>query len=347
VKTKITLLFAATMLVLLAIADDNVKSQKALPKETSDTYFGVAMGEIPPLTRAQLDLPEGVGVAVSYVAKGSPAQKAGLKANDIITKLNDQLIINAQQLQTLIKTKKVDEEVTLTYYRKGKKQTAKAKLTKGKMIAQDDGRPRALRLQNGKWQQFPFPGGLGMMRQFNLNPQNREEFQKRMDELKKQLEQFENMNPEDWQDLFGQDRGIPGPGNFAPFRFDFDFNLPNGNGEKLNPGNRFGFNAQSSSSMTISDNTGSYTLTINNGKKRLKAKDAEGLELFDGPVDTEKQRDGLDAILIEKLEKLEGMAKGKGGINLNGNRFNRQFRFEFPPRNNERKKKDNPKRDDF
>ena len=35
-----------------------------------------------------------------------------------------------------------------------------------------------------------------MMRQFNLNPQNQEEFQKRMDELKKQLEQFENMNPE-------------------------------------------------------------------------------------------------------------------------------------------------------
>ncbi len=328
------------MLVLPVMAADKDKNTKAPSQNASGAYLGVAMAEIPTLARAQLDLPEGVGVAVSYVAKDSPAHKAGLKANDIITRLNDQLIINAQQLQTLIKTKKVDEEVTLTYYRKGKKQTTKAKLAKGKMIAQDGAQP--LRRQNGQWQQFPFPGGLGMMRQFNLNPQNQEEFQKRMDDLKKQLGQLENMNPEDWQDLFG-----PGPGNFQPFKFDFDFNLPKGNGGKLNPGNGFGFNAQTSSSMTISNEAGTFTLTINNGKKRFKAKDAEGIELFDGPVDTEKQRDGLDVILIQKLRQLEGMAKGKGGINLNGNRLNKQFRFEFPPRNNDRKKKKDLKKGDI
>tara|TARA_B100001971_G_scaffold201815_1_gene214945 strand:+ start:100 stop:1140 length:1041 start_codon:yes stop_codon:yes gene_type:complete len=329
----------AAAIALPALAADKDKIQEAPSKQPPGTYLGVAMDEIPPLTQAQLDIPKGVGVAVSFVVKDSPAHKAGLKANDIITRLNEQLIINAQQLQTLIKTKKVDEEVTLTYYRKGKKQTTKAKLAKGKMIAQGDAQPQPLRWQNGQWQHFPFLGGLGMMRQFNLNPQNQGEFQRRMDELKKQLEQFENMNPEDWKDMFGQGRGIPRPGNLAPFRFDFDFNLPKGNGGKLNPGNGFGFNAQTSSSMTISDEAGTFTLTINNGKKRLKAKDAEGIELFDGPVDTEKQRDGLDVILIQKLRQLEGMAKGKGGINLNGNRFNKQFRFEFPPRNNDRKKK--------
>ena len=336
-RILIPILAAAFALSLVAADKDDKK--KAPAKATSGAYLGVAMDEIPPLTRAQLDIPEGVGVAVSYVAKDSPAQKVGLKANDVITQLNDQLIINAQQLQTLIRSKKADEEVTLTYYRKGKKETTKVRLAKGKMIAQGNAQRQPLRWQNGQWQQFPFPGGLGMLRQFNLNPQNQEEFQKRMDELKKQLGQFENMNPEDWQDLFGQGRGIPGPGNMAPFRFDFDFNLPKGGGGKLNPGNGFGFNAQTSSSMTISDEAGTFTLTINNGKKRLKAKDAEGIELFDGPVDTEKQRDGLDVILIQKLRQLEGMAKGKGGINLNGNRFNRQFRFEFPPRNNDRKKK--------
>jgi len=337
-RKKLIPILAVAYALSLVAADKNDK-QKSPAKGVPGAYLGIAMDEIPPLTRAQLDIPEGVGVAVSYVAKDSPAQKAGLKTNDVITRLNDQLIINAQQLQTLIKTKKEDEEVTLTYYRKGKKQNTKAKLSKGKMIAQGGAQPKPLRWQNGQWQQFPFPGGLGMMRQFNLNPQNHEEFQKQMDELKKQLEQFENMNPEDWQDLFGQGRGIPGFGNIAPFRFGFDFNLPKGNAGKLNPGNGFGFNAQSSSSMTISDEAGTFTLTINNGKKRLKAKDAEGIELFDGPVDTEKQRDGLDVILIQKLRQLEGMMKGKGGINLNGNRLNRQFRFEFPPRNNDRKKK--------
>ena len=341
---KVLIPILATAIALPVLAADN---DKATAKKATGTYLGVAMDQIPPLTRAQLNLPKGVGVVVSYVAKDSPAEKAGLKANDIITKLDDQLIINAQQLQTLIESRKVGDETTITYYRKGKKQTTKAKLAKGTMVAQGGARAQPLRLQNGQWQRFPFPGGLGMLRQFNLNPQNQGDFQKQLEELQKQLGQLQDMNPEDWQDLFGQGHGNPGLGNNPPFKFDFDFNLPNGNQGNNKPGNRFGFNAQTSSSMTISDEAGTFTLTIKNGKKRLKAKDAEGIELFDGPVDTEKQRDGLDVILIQKLEQLEGMAKGKGGINLNGNRFNKQFRFEFPPRNNDRKKKNELKKGDI
>ena len=67
---------------------------------------------------------------------------------------------------------------------------------------------------------------------------------------------------------------------------------------------------EASSSVAISDNNGSYTLTVNTGEKRFKAKDAKGVELFDGPVDSDEQRDGLDRDLIKKLEQLEGMGKG-------------------------------------
>ena len=189
-----------------------------------------------------------------------------------------------------------------------------------------------------------------MLRQFNLNPQNQGDFQKQLEELQKQLGQLQDMNPEDWQDLFGQGPGNPEPGNKPPFQFKFDFNLPNGNQDNNNPGNRFEFNAQASSNMTTSDNSGSYTLTINNGKKRFKAKDAKGVELFDGPVDTDEQRDGLDRDLIKKLEQLEGMGKGNGGIRLrglNGNGFKREFKFEFPPRNKPQpEEKKRPKRAD-
>ena len=341
---KVLIPILATAIALPVLAADN---DKATAKKATGTYLGVAMDQIPPLTRAQLDLPKGVGVAVSYVAKDSPAEKAGLKANDIITKLDDQLIINAQQLQILIKTKKVGDETTITYYRKGKKQTTKAKLAKGAMVAQGGARAQPLRLQNGQWQRFPFPGGLGMLRQFNLNPQNQGDFQKQLEELQKQLGQLQDMNPEDWQDLFGQGHGNPRPGNKPPFQFEFDFKLPNGNQGNIKPADRFGFNAQTSSSMTISDNTGSYTLTINNGKKRFKAKDAEGEELFNGPVDTDKQRNALDRDLIKKLEQLEGM--GKGGIRLrgqNGDGFKREFRFEFSPRKKQPEKKERKNRSD-
>ena len=144
---KILIPILATAIALPVLAADN---DKATAKKATGTYLGVAMDQIPPLTRAQLDIPKGVGVAVSYVAKDSPAEKAGLKANDIITKLDDQLIINAQQLQTLIESRKAGDETTITYYRKGKKQTTKAKLAKGAMVAQGDARAQPLRLQNGQ-----------------------------------------------------------------------------------------------------------------------------------------------------------------------------------------------------
>ena len=100
-----------------------------------------------------------------------------------------------------------------------------------------------------------------------------------------------------------------------------------------------GFNANIASSVTIADNTGSYTLKTNNGKKLFTAKDKNGDELFDGPVDNEKQRDALDRNLIKKLEQLEGMGNGKEGIQLRQFRFNGgraiprdlDFRFDLKP----------------
>ena len=70
---KIFIPILATAIALPVLAADN---DKATSKKATGTYLGVAMNQIPPLTRAQLDIPKGVGVAVSYVAKDSPAEKA-------------------------------------------------------------------------------------------------------------------------------------------------------------------------------------------------------------------------------------------------------------------------------
>ena len=65
-KTKINL-FLVAMLVLPVMAADKDKNTKAPSQNASGAYLGVAMAEIPTLARAQLDLPEGVGVAVHRV----------------------------------------------------------------------------------------------------------------------------------------------------------------------------------------------------------------------------------------------------------------------------------------
>ena len=376
-KQTTNLILAGLLLTAPVMAEDDDKKKPQAPgkgitikRAAQGTYLGVAMDVIPPIAREQLNLPVGVGVAIAHVAKDSPAAKAGLKVNDVVTQLDDQLIVNAQQFQTLIRTKKPGDEVNLTYIRKGKEQKVKVKLAKGVMPQVAGKQPPAMRLRDGKWEpipggggglffggpngelrQFQFPGGLGLMRGFQLNPQNQEQFQKQMEQLQKQLQNLQNMDPDELRDLFQQGGGgvlpFPAP-NVKPFEFKFDVKPLPGGGQGNKPGNRpFNFNANINSSVTIADNTGSYTLTVANGKKRFKAKNDEGDEIFDGPVDTEKQRDALDRDLFKKLEQLEGMVKGKGGIRLRQFRFNGReadpngnfnFRFDFPNRKREPKK---------
>ena len=100
----------------------------------------------------------------------------------------------------------------------------------------------------------------------------------------------------------------------------------------------------------IADETGSYTLKTKNGKKTFSAKDKNGDELFTGPVDNEKQRDALDRNLIKKLEQLEGMGGGKGGLQFRQFQFNgggqRKFDFDFNFRRGNPKDKPEPKKKD-
>jgi hypothetical protein len=307
--------------------------------------LGIAMDKIPALTRAQLGLPEGIGVAVGHVSKGSAAEKAGLKVNDIITQLDDQLIINSQQLQTLIRTKKPGDEVTVTYIRRGKEHKAKAKLAKGPIVARA---PQALRLQNGKWIPFNLPNGAegqwqrfnlpnelgqGQMRMFKLNPQN-------LKQLNEQLKNIPGIDPEDLKKMlegqglqFGP-AGLGAQNENGGKEFKFHFNFPGRNNGDVDPDNpNLNIRKQVMSSITIADNTGSYTLTTKNGKKTFTAKDPDGAESFTGPVDTKKQRDSLDRDLIKKLEQLEGMGAGNG-LNLKGGnfKFDKKFEFKIDPR---------------
>jgi serine protease Do len=54
------------------------------------------------------------------IVDGSPAEKAGLKAGDIITKINDQSIDQNNSLSALVNKYKVGDKVTLTVLRDGK-----------------------------------------------------------------------------------------------------------------------------------------------------------------------------------------------------------------------------------
>jgi membrane-associated protease RseP (regulator of RpoE activity) len=85
----------------------------------SSTYMGVVIESVPKVLRDYIDLPDGVGLLFTHIAKDSPAEKAGLKDNDIIVSFDGQLVINFNQLSTLIELRGPGAEVPLKVLRKG------------------------------------------------------------------------------------------------------------------------------------------------------------------------------------------------------------------------------------
>jgi len=99
-----------------------------VPAELEQVAFlGVQTVPADPALAAQLGLPRNTGLVVTGVVPGSPAASV-LKEHDLLTKLDDQLLIDPHQFSVLVRNHQEGDEVTLTYLRAGKEATAKVKL---------------------------------------------------------------------------------------------------------------------------------------------------------------------------------------------------------------------------
>ena len=97
------------------------------------TYLGVSAQAIDQQTAEQLGLEQANGLSLSFVAPDSPAAKAGLKAGDVLLKLNDQHLINPEQLAVLIRMHEPAEKVTLQVHRDGQAIELTAELSQAKV----------------------------------------------------------------------------------------------------------------------------------------------------------------------------------------------------------------------
>lgn len=94
-----------------------------LTRRENVTYCGISTAEPPPVLIEQLKLTRGIGLVVDYVEPGSPAATAGIKQYDVITKMNDQILSNAEQLGVLVRLRKPNDDANFTVIRQG--QTSK------------------------------------------------------------------------------------------------------------------------------------------------------------------------------------------------------------------------------
>jgi len=101
------------------------------PNMTRETekgaYLGISVTSVPAVLRDQLKLQRNMGLVVSFVEKGSPAETAGIRQSDILQKLDDQLLINAQQFAVLVRGHDVSHPIRFTLIREAKPMEVTAK----------------------------------------------------------------------------------------------------------------------------------------------------------------------------------------------------------------------------
>ena len=104
--------------VTVTLGDKNGVPFSGSARLTPPLFGRGRFGFLPPLN-GQNAAPGVTGARVTEVIAGSPAEKAGLKAGDVILKVNDQTVDAGHELASLLGALKVGDTVTLNVQRAG------------------------------------------------------------------------------------------------------------------------------------------------------------------------------------------------------------------------------------
>jgi serine protease Do len=98
--------------------------------DESGSWLGVETREVTASNVKELKLPGERGVVIGKVLDDSPAAKAGLKDNDVITEINGQRVEGATQFRRMIREIPAGRSVQLTVWRNGRSESIITKLGK-------------------------------------------------------------------------------------------------------------------------------------------------------------------------------------------------------------------------
>ena len=126
----------------------------------SKPYVGVQVRNVSSEAQAY-GLP--TGAAIVEVVEDGPAEKAGLKANDIVTKIGDQEITSAQDLVKAVRAAKKDDELVFTVYRQGQEMEIKVTVgeTQESALANEEEQNQSGQGQSGQGQNDQGQSGQG------------------------------------------------------------------------------------------------------------------------------------------------------------------------------------------
>ncbi len=279
-------------------------------------YLGVVTTPATPAVAAQASLPEGFGLVVDEVLADSPAGVGGVERYDVLTKFDDQKLVDPNQLAALVRAAGKDATVSLTVLRKGAEKTLSVKI--GEKMLPD-------RAMGGSRTTLPMPdfgnfrrraeemAGPLAERAQDMGRKAQEmtrDWQKRMKEFQEKVEQWRK-NP---GEKFPETPKFP---NLGPTEQPGP--LPPDVLREMRPGGAPAVQRKQDGATTtwstanahvsITDDAGSIDVRNENGKRVVTAKDPKGALIFEGPIDTEEQRRQLPETVRRKLGSMDARTR--------------------------------------
>ncbi len=91
-------------------------------------WLGVVLADVTPTLADEADLSRQSGVVITEVVESSPADKAGLEVRDVVTHFEGEEVTTASQLIKELWRYRLDDEITLIFWRDGKEEEVVIKL---------------------------------------------------------------------------------------------------------------------------------------------------------------------------------------------------------------------------
>lgn len=255
--------------------------------EELTAYIGVLTGEVTRELRRHLNLAEGFGLMVHEVMPDTPASVAGLKEDDILVRFEDQKLINADQLQTLVRSKKSGDVVALTVISSGIEKQVNVTIAARLMpVRHEDRLDRHLP-----------PGFRGSF----FNGEGRGDFRDTVDRLRNEAREYQERVQESRRDgpTWYRERENRRPGDARRERD----RGPRERVREESPAPR------ENASITRKDESGDYSLRKEGDKNIFSAKQKDGQEQS-WNLDNPSEKESIPENLKEKLKQLEEIRGG-------------------------------------
>jgi len=325
-KIPLHMLLLAGLAVPAAAAEPKLEKsaevEVAAANENLQAYAGVNVLSLTPGfrdTELRMEIPEGVGIVVGLVDPAGPA--AGkLLEKDVLTRLDDQVLVNAEQFRTLIRNRKPGQVAKLVRLRGDDVDTVEITLA---------GRP-AQRPRPSAPSPDGMPDSLGSMGSSRIVINGQEIDPSQMigggtitfgaggpggqvvivgpgssgipEEIRRQLDEM-------------RARGLPVP---ELGQVDETISPPAAgatSARRVTTFSRsFSFGTAGGSSSTLTDEQGTVSIRKDGDKKVATVKDAEGKTLFDGEITQPEQVAALPEVVRERLAQADRPALSLPGL---------------------------------